>query len=297
MALNLTAWASRVRVADGAWGTELQRRGLPPGSPPELWNAERPDAVAEVARGYLDAGADVILTNTFGANRFVLDAHGAGGRVGPLAAAGAALSRQAAGDEKPVFASLGPTGKIVMSGDVPGEAIAAAYAEAAAALVQAGLDAVLLESFAELDEIALALDGVRRATDLPVILSMSFGAGPDGARTIMGTSPEDAARLAEARGAAAVGGNCGCGPESYVQVARRYRAATDLPIWIKPNAGLPKVVEGRTVFPMGPEAFAAFAAPLIEAGANILGGCCGTGPDHIRALRAAVDDRAARGKG
>lgn len=289
MTLDIQSFVSEVRVLDGAWGTELQARGLAVGSPPELWNTENAAAVESVARAYVDAGADAIITNTFGANRLVLEPYGAGNRVAELAEAGTAISRKAAGDAVKVFASLGPTGKIVMMEEVPPEEIAATYAEAAAAVTRGGADAIVLETFAELEEIALAIRGVAEATDLPVVCSMTFASGPDGTATMMGNSPEDLAATACENGAAAVGANCGCGPANYVTVAGKLRAATDLPIWIKANAGAPRTVDGKTVFPMGPEAFAAFVGQLIEAGADLIGGCCGTGPDHIRAVRAAVD--------
>jgi len=290
MEFDLKTFAKTVRVADGAWGTQLQRRGLPPGECPELWNAERPAAVEAVARSYVEAGSDVILTNTFGANRFVLARHGAGDRVGELTARGVAISRRSAGETVKVFASLGPTGKIVMMEEVPDDEIVAAFAESAAAAADAGADAVLLETFNELAELALALRGVRQSCQLPVICSMTFSAGPDGTATTMGTAPGELAAAAEAGGARAVGANCGAGPDNYVRIVARLRAATDLPIWVKPNAGLPQLgPDNQTVFPMGPEAFAGFVPALIDAGANVLGGCCGTTPEHIRLVRRAVD--------
>ncbi|MCK4601820.1 MAG: homocysteine S-methyltransferase family protein [Phycisphaerae bacterium] len=291
MTFDLKSFAASVRVTDGAWGTELQRLGLPAGAPPELWNADKPDVVAAVAASYVEAGSDVIITNTFGANRFILGQHRAGQRVVELAEAGAAISRKAAGEAVKVFASIGPTGKIVMMGDVAQEDLAAAFAEAATALARGGADAIVLETFNELDEARIALDAVRQAVDLPVAVSMTFASGPEGTSTMMGNSPAELAQMAESGGAAAVGANCGTGPDNYVKVAELLRAATDLPIWIKPNAGLPQIVEGKTTFPMGPEEFAAFVPKLIAAGANFIGGCCGTGPAHIRAVRAAADKK------
>jgi 5-methyltetrahydrofolate--homocysteine methyltransferase len=245
--------------------------------------------VEAVARAYLEAGSDLVLTNTFGANRFALEAHGWAARAAELAEAGARISRRAAGKDRPVFASLGPTGKIVMMEDTPREDIRAAFAESAEALAWGGADALVLETFNELEELQIALAAARKATDLPVVACMTFGSGREGTMTMMGNKPSDLARLARTGGAAAVGANCGTGPENYVKVARLLREATDLPIWVKPNAGLPKVVKGRTTFPMGPEEFAGFAGALLAAGASVLGGCCGSTPDHIRALRKAVD--------
>ena len=292
MTLELKMCAERLRVIDGAWGTELQNRGLEGGLCPELWNIERPDAVEAVACGYVDAGSDVILTNTFGANRFVLDSHGAGNRAAELCNAGAAISRRAAGQNAKVFASIGPSGKIVMMGEVSSEELEMAFTEAATALTHGGAEAIVLETFNELDELEIALKAVRKATNLPVVASMTFSSGPEKTNTMMGNTPGELARLAEECGAEAVGANCGIGPEDYVRVAELLRAATRLPIWVKPNAGLPQVgPEGKTIFPMGPEEFASYVPKLIEAGANFIGGCCGTTPAHIRAIRIAVDDK------
>jgi len=289
MALNLTEFARTPRVTDGAWGTEMQKRGLPAGACPELWNVENPSAVEEVARGYVEAGSEAIITNTFGGNAFVLGQHGAADRVAELCEAGATISRKAAGDAAKVFGSIGPTGKIVMMEEVPAEQLAATFAEAARALARGGADAIVLETFNELAEIEIALKAAREATDLPVVCSMTFSSGPDQTSTMMGDTPAALAALAEAHGAAAVGANCGVGPDNYVKVARLYRQATRLPIWIKANAGLPRVDSaGKTYFPMGPEPFAGFAPALAEAGANFIGGCCGTTPEHIRAVKASL---------
>jgi len=286
MSFDLKEYSRTTRVTDGAWGTQLQKRGLPAGSAPELWNVTNAAAVRAVAESYVRAGSDVILTNTFGANRFILGAHGLGSRVAELAEAGVRLSKAAAGSGTKVFASLGPTGKIVMTEEVSPEAIIAAFVEAAEAMEFGGADAIVIESFAELDEARLALQAVKEATDLPVVLSMTFASGPEGTSTMMGNSPADVARLAVKMGADAVGANCGVGPENYVKVARLLRAACPLPIWIKANAGLPQVAaDGKTTFPMGPVEFAAFVPKLVEAGASFIGGCCGTGPGHIEALR------------
>ena len=289
MALDIKSFAASLRVTDGAWGTELQNRGLPAGSLPEPWNIENPAAVEAVARSYVDVGSEVILTNTFGGNRVVLSSHGLSDRAAELCEAGVALSRRAAGDEVKVFASIGPTGKIVMMGEVDGEEFSAAFAEQAAAVARGGADAIVLETFNELAEIKLAIDAVCDACDLPVVASMTFASGPDGTATMMGDSPADLAAVAEAAGIDAVGANCGTGPDNYVNVAALLAQATDLPIWIKANAGLPQLVDGQTTFAMGPEEFASFVGPLAEAGARFIGGCCGTTPEHLRAVRAAVD--------
>jgi 5-methyltetrahydrofolate--homocysteine methyltransferase len=289
--LDLKTYCATIRVSDGAWGTELQGKGLPGGTAPELWNVENPEAVEAVAMSYVEAGSDVILTNTFGGNRFALSPHGAGDRVRELVEAGAAISRKAAGPNVRVFGSIGPTGKIVMMGETPEEELASAFREAASALARGGADAIVLETFNELAELRIALQGVKGVCDLPVIASMTFASGPERTATMMGNTPADLAAAAEADGADAVGANCGSGPDNYVKVTELLRSATDLPIWVKPNAGIPTIVEGKTVFPMGPQEFAAYAPKLIAAGANFVGGCCGTNPDFIRAILAAVGRR------
>ncbi len=287
--MDLRQFVQTPRLTDGAWGTQLQSLGLPAGASPELWNTENPDAIRRVAQSYVDAGSDVILTNTFGANRFILAQHGASDRVAELAEAGTALSRAAAGESVKVFASIGPTGKIVMMGEVGEEELSDAFADTARGVARGGADAIVLETFNELDEAMLALEGVRGACDLPVVVSMTFTSGPDQAATMMGNTPADLARTAARHGAAAVGANCGAGPDRILNVAELLAKATDLPIWLKANAGLPVVVDGKTTFPMSPADFAGHAPRMIEAGANFIGGCCGTTPEHIRAVRETLD--------
>ena len=289
MTLNLGEVADRVRILDGAWGTELQRRGLPAGAAPELWNRENPSAVETVARSYVEAGSEIILTNTFGANRYVLARHNAAKRTKELAEAGVAISRKAAERQVKVFASVGPTGKIVMMDELDPDDFVQAYAETASALVQGGADAIVLETFNELEELALAFQGVRKSCRLPVVVSMNFAAGPDGTATIMGNRPEDLAQMAEDYGAEAVGANCGTGPDAFLRIARRLASTAEPPVWIKPNAGRPAIgPNGTTNFPMGPREFASYAPGLVESGARFIGGCCGTTPGHVRALVAVL---------
>ena len=282
-------FAGAVTVSDGAWGTQLQAAGLPGGACPDGWNVTNPGAVEVVAQAYVEAGSHVILTNTFRSNRFPLAHWDQADQAAALAEAGAAISRRAAGEGVKVFGSIGPTGKVVMMGDVPEEELHAAFSDQAAGLARGGADAILLETFTELAEAMLAVRAVRESTELPVLVSMTFDSGPDKTNTAMGVSPADLAAAAAEAGAAAVGANCGTGPENYVAVAALLRGATEMPVWIKPNAGLPVVQGGQTVYPMGPAEFAGFAPKLAEAGASFIGGCCGTTPAHVRALRTAVD--------
>jgi len=290
MTLDIKSFAASPRVTDGAWGTQMQLVGLAPGAAPELWNTDNPAGVEAVAASYVEAGSDVILTNTFGANRYVLARHGAAERAAELTEAGVAISRKAAGDRAKVFTSMGPTGKIVMMEEVPNAEIVAAYDEIARAAEAGGADAIVMETFNELAELELAVEGIAKGCSLPVICSMTFDSGPNKTATTMGTQPAELAAMAARTGVAGIGANCGIGPDNYVRIAEILRATTDLPIWIKANAGLPELGPGgKTVFPMGPEQFARYVPAIISAGANFIGGCCGTTPEHIRLVRAAID--------
>ncbi|MFW6154674.1 MAG: homocysteine S-methyltransferase family protein [Planctomycetota bacterium] len=290
MTLDLNDYRGRVLVTDGAWGTQLQQRGLPAGSCPELWNVEHPQAVKDVARAYIVAGSDIILTNTFGANGPVLARHGAADRLAELAEAGVALSRRAAGSDVLVFASMGPTGRMLMIEEHAADELYSSFATAARAFADGGADAVVIETMTEPAEAALAARAVRDTTDLPIVASLTYGSGPDGMATMMGAHPADVLSALDGLDVGAFGANCGVGPEAYIKVIRRYRELTDAPLWVKANAGLPVMRNGTSVFPLGPDAYAAFVPALIAAGATFIGGCCGTGPDHIAAIRKAVDD-------
>ncbi len=271
-------------VTDGAWGTQLQALGLPLGACPDAWNLDHPELVEQVARAYVEAGSQVILTNTFGANRLALARHGLAEKVREINRAGVEISLRAAAGKAKVFASMGPTGVMLMMGEVKPEDLQAVFAEQAEALADAGADAIVVETMSDPAEAALAIAAVRQ-TGLPVVASMTFSSGKDRDRTLMGTTPEQAAQALVAAGADAVGANCGQGIAGFVGICRRLRAATDRPIWIKANAGLPELIDGKTVYRESPAQFASYVPALVEAGASFLGGCCGTSPDFIRAIR------------
>jgi methionine synthase I (cobalamin-dependent) len=270
-------------LTDGAWGTELHQRGLAFGECPDAWNLSRPEAVEEVARAYVDAGSRIILTNTFRANRIALDGAGLGGTLEEINRAGVAISRRAAGGRARVFASIGPIGKTMLTGEVTAEQVRAAFGEQARALAEAGADALLIETMSDLEEARLAL-AAALDTGLPAIVSFTFDTGRNRDRTMMGLTPEQAAQAMQQEGAAAIGANCGRGIEDFASVCRRLRGACGLPVWIKPNAGLPQLREGRAAYTTTPEEFAAFVPALIEAGATFAGGCCGVSPAFIRAV-------------
>lgn len=270
-------------VTDGAWGTQLQARGLPVGACPDLWNIEHPEQVEEVPRAYVAAGSQVILTNTFGANRFMLQRHGAAGQVQAINRAGVEISRRAAGSQAKVFASIGPSGVVLMMGQVKPEDVEEAFAEQAAALAAAGADGLVIETMSDPAEAKLAVAAARR-TGLPVVACMVFDSGKDRDRTMMGNTPEQCAEILLAAGADMIGSNCGQGIAGFVPICRRLAAAAGAKVWIKANAGLPEVRNGQTVYSQSPEAFAEFAPALVEAGAGLLGGCCGTTPAFIEAV-------------
>ncbi len=274
-------------VTDGAWGTELQARGLGAGECPDFWNLTHPDEVASVAAAYVEAGSRIILTNTFRANRIALAGYGLADRVAEINAAGVALSRRAAGDRALVFASIGPSGKLLANDDVTESDWTEAFAEQARALADAGADALVVETMSDPME-ACAAVGATRETGLPVVACMVFDSGRNKDRTMMGTTPEQAAwRLVQA-GADVIGANCGCGIEGYIAICARLRACTDRPVWIKANAGLPEIVDGCVTYRMTACEYAQQAGKLVEAGATFVGGCCGTNPYFIRAVRQCV---------
>ena len=270
-------------VTDGAWGTQLQAQGLPSGVCPDQWNLSHPDIVEQVPLSYLEAGSQIVLTNTFRANRISLASYNLADRVVEINREGVRISRRAAGARARVFASIGPTGKMLMAGEVSEDELRAAFAEQAEALAEAGAEALVIETMAELEEAELAVEAARR-TGLPVVACVVFDSGANHDRTMMGVTPEQAAQRLTAAGVDVVGANCGQGIAGYVDICRRMRSATDRPLWIKANAGLPDIVDGQVVYRTSPAQFASYGPALLEAGAQFVGGCCGTSPAYIAAL-------------
>jgi methionine synthase I (cobalamin-dependent) len=282
-------------VTDGAWGTLFLALGLRPGEIGDAWNLSHPELVESVPRAYVEAGSQVILTNTFLSNRLTLEAHGLADRLRELNEAGVEISRRAAQGRAAVFGSIGPTGKLLVTGDVTEAELEEVYREQTRILAGAGADAIIIETMAELGETICAVRASRE-TGLPVVACMAYASGKNKDRTMMGVTPEQAAVALSEAGADVIGANCGQGIESYVGVCRRLRAATDRPLWIKPNAGLPELVEGKAVYRTRPEEFAAHVPALLEAGAHFVGGCCGTTPEYIRLVAAKVKEwKAQRG--
>ena len=275
----------KILLADGGWGTELQKRGLAPGEPPEAWNLSRPEEVAAVARSYVEAGADIILTNTFGGSPLKLGKVHLEDKLLEINRRGARISKQAAGDQALVFASIGPSGEFMAPlGTVSEVDMVQGFAEQAMALAAGRADGIVVETMMDLAEAKAALRAAKESTSLPVAVTLTFNKGPKGYATMMGVRPEQAAAELERAGANILGANCGAGIDVMIELMGLMRSATTLPLWCKPNAGLPELVHGKTVYHETPEMMASKLKDLVRAGAKIVGGCCGTTPSHIRAL-------------
>lgn len=272
---------------DGAWGTEMAKLGAKPGQMCDTWNVDEPDKVFQVAKGYVDAGSQVILTNTFNSNRIVLAKHGIADKAYELTKAGAAISKKAALGKAYVFGSLGPCGKIVMMGEVSEDEVEASAAEQAKAFADGGADAIVVETQSDLQEVAAALRGcLCGAPDLPVGVSMTFDSGENNEFTMMGVSIAQTYELAKSMGASFVGANCGAGIETFAHIAELFAQCGDeVPIWVKGNAGKPIVDDnGKTVFKATPDVYEHAVPVLLKAGAKFIGGCCGSSPAHIKAV-------------
>lgn len=277
-------------VSDGAWGTFLQKKGLQPGDCPELWCLERPDDVADIARMYIAAGADMVETNSFGGSSYKLEHYGLADRVTEINEAAAAISRATAGDDHWVIASVGPTGKMLLLGDVTEEDLYLSFKDQVTALEKGGADAVCIETMTAIDEAVLAIRAAKENTNCEIICTFTFDKTLHGDyRTMMGVSPAEAATAALEAGADIVGTNCGNGIERMIEIVREIRKAVpETPILVHANAGLPKNVNGVDIFPDTPEDMARMIKDLVSAGADIIGGCCGTTPEHIRAIKDAL---------
>ena len=285
--------AGEILIADGAMGTMLFRHGLAPGACPEALNLTQPELLVAIARSYLEAGADLIQTNTFGASPLKLAAYGLAARADEINRRAVAAVRAAAGDRAHVAASVGPSGRILKPyGDADPDVVQLSFRQQIGHLVAAGADAIVIETMTDLREATLAVEAAKDvAPAIPVLATMTFDRTPRGFFTSMGvTIPEAAAGLARA-GADVIGSNCGNGSENMLAIARTFRAATALPLLMQANAGLPAVRAGELVYAETPEFMAEQAAAMLTSGVAILGGCCGTTPAHIRALRSLVDAR------
>lgn len=274
----------KVLVSDGAWGTFLHLKGLKADECPESWNLKRPDDVLEIARSYVEAGADIILTNSFGASPLKLEGYGLEAQAFELNRCAAELSRQAAGDKALVMGSIGPTGKMVMMGEASAPEVYKGFMEQARALAEGGADGIVIETMTDPEEARMAIEAARKATELDVACTFTFTKNQDGTyRTIMGTDVASYLEMAKAAGADIIGANCGNGTAGMIEIVREIRGLDpDIPVLVHANAGLPVYEDGKTVFPESAEEMSSQMGELVASGANIVGGCCGTTPEHIR---------------
>jgi len=283
-------------LADGGMGTMLMELGLQFGASPELWNIEHPDRVRQVHQGYLQAGSRIILTNTFGCNRLRLGLHNLQDRVVEFNQAAARLVREeldAGGGRGVVAGDIGPSGGILAPlGELEPAEATAAFAEQAGGLIEGGVDVVWIETLSSLEEMHAAVDGVRRASaDIPIVATMTFDTR---GRTMMGVTPEQAVRELAGWGVSALGANCGNGPDEILAVIGKMKAAApEATLVAKANAGVPRLEKGRAVYGAGPAEMAAYATAVADAGARIIGACCGSTPRHLEAMAAALHGRLA----
>jgi len=280
----------KILVSDGAWGTYLMEKGLKPGECPELWNMTKRDVVLGIAKGYCDEGIDLLETNSFGGSRFKLRHYGLEDSVYELNKTAAEISREAAGQQVVVLGSIGPTGKILLTGEVTETELYDAFAEQAVALESGGADAACIETISDTAEAICAIRAVKENTGLEIICTFTFERTRQGEyRTMMGISPLEMARALLESGVPVIGANCGNGIKEMVPIVKQIRGYDpQVPILIHANAGMPILKGGETRFLESPEEMARWVPALIEAGANIIGGCCGTTTSHIRAIKKAI---------
>jgi 5-methyltetrahydrofolate--homocysteine methyltransferase len=282
MDMTLSAYlkAGRTLVADGATGTMLMAAGLNPGTPPELWNIERPDQIVELHNSYLEAGSQILLTNSFGGSPIKLGKAGLADRTREINRAAANLAREASGERAFIAGDLGPTGELMAPmGPLTFESALSAFSEQAAALAEGGVDAIWVETMSDLTEARAAVTAARQSSDVPVFCSLSFGKK---ARTMMGVTPKQAVTELWPLGLTAIGANCGEGLEMIPDVLAQMREVEPGIILIaKPNAGLPKLSHGTTIYDIEPPEFAKRMVDFIEQGAQVVGACCGSSPTYI----------------
>ncbi len=282
--------AKGILISDGAWGTLLQAQGLNPGECPELWNIQHPEKVKAVAQAYVNAGADLIETNSFGASRFKLNHYGLGDQTSEINRRAAEISRSAAGNASLVMGSVGPTGVMLLMGEVSPEELYDAFKEQVIALEAGGAQAICIETMTDLEEATLAVRAAKDHTSLEVICTMTFDKTIQGDfKTMMGVDPAQMLERLLAAGVDVIGTNCGNGMENMIPIVQEIRKInTSIPILVHANAGLPELRDGKNFFNETPEVTASFLPELIASGANIIGGCCGTTPAHIEKIKQTV---------
>lgn len=281
----------KLLVSDGAWGTNLFKKGLTTGDCPEEWNLSHYAEVLDIAKSYILAGSDIISTNSFGANLFKLSQYNLEGRLSEICQTSTEISRKAAGSEKIVMSSIGPTGKFLIMGDVSSQEMYNSFKQQAIAFENGGADAVCIETFYALDEAELAINSVKENTSLEVICTFTFDKSDYGFKTLMGISPQQMTEKLIVCGADIIGANCGSGFEDMVDIVKNIReVSAKIPILIQANAGIPIIENDRLIYSETPEKIKEIIPRLIDAGVNIIGGCCGTTPEHIKVISQIVGD-------
>ena len=275
--------SGEILISDGAWGTMLHSKGLKIGECPEKWNIEHRADVLDIAKSYVNAGADMIETNSFGGNKFKLEYFGLGNKVIEINKAAAEISREAAGNRIYILGSVGPTGKILMTGDISFDELYSCFQEQMVALESGGADVILIETMFDLEEAICGIKAAKENTKCEVMCTLTFDVNNNMEfHTMMGTTPEAAAESLMEAGADIIGSNCGNGIENMISITKKIRKVDKMiPILIQANAGMPVIKNDKTVFPETPEFTAKWVDSLINAGASIIGGCCGTTPEHI----------------
>ena len=297
----LEAIREKTLLGDGAMGTQLQQAGLEPGGCGEAWNTEHPDRVLAIQKKYVEAGSDCLITNTFGGSRIMLERHAQDSDVEAINKAGALIAREAfGGKDGYVLGDIGPFGGLLEPyGEVTEKSVREAFAEQAMALVSGGVDAIIIETQTSLEELGIGLEAARDAGAPCVIGSMAYDVTFDGEeiRTMMGIGPEDAAEFMVKNGADVIALNCGSGVDVSwaARAVERYRRITDLPTMAQPNAGLPELIDMEVVYRQTPEEMTEELSALLSAGANIVGGCCGSSPAHLRLFRKLLDETQGEG--
>lgn len=273
-------------ISDGGIGTYLQSHGLEPGDSPEKLNLTQPTVVRQMAKNFFDAGSDMILTNSFGGNKFMLKKYGVASQLYEINREAASLARMAAGKNQWVIGSIGPSGEFLEPlGDVSHEEMHDAFAAQAQALEEGGANGILVETMTSLDEITIAIDAIHKSTALPVLATMTFDKGPRGYFSMMGVTPHQTATALSNTHVVVLGANCGNGIDQMTEIFELLSGASSKPVLIHSNAGIPKIVGKEVVYNEEPEYMAEYFVSLIERGAKIVGGCCGVTPKHIEALR------------
>lgn len=282
---------NKILVADGAMGTMLFARGLKPGEPPESVNLKNPEILEEIAQAYLDAGADIVQTNTFGASPLKLSYYGLEDKTEEINRIAVERVRKVVGNKAYISGSCGPSGKLLKPfGDTEPEEIYKSFKRQMKFLINAGVDLICIETMTDLNEATLAIKAVKSISpEIPVMATTTFDETPRGFYTIMGVSINDAVTGLQKAGADIIGSNCGNGIENMVKIAREFKRLTTLPIIIQSNAGIPEMKDGELIYSETPEFFGEKAKELIETGVSIIGGCCGTTPEHIKAIRKTVE--------